>query len=732
MYFIQKAYRKSALRFLCDFIRVQPPHLHQILQTSMFANLLTCLQQDTSTTVVSAALTTIIMLLPHMPSSLVPHLPTLFNIYARLLFWGQEISHAPAHADDEDTTAPAAWETSSFDPDVDDQAIPHLSNYYTILYGLYPLNFMDYIRKPQRYLRHANAPSTDDIDVQPTELRHRSETFRRNHLLHPNFYSLTVESEKTDFSRWIKSEAAEVVADCMGLCTETGLYNFADLSVAVPGGVGSRADTDAGDMEANKADVALLSGSAGHTEGWRNSQQTDSASSNQTPATMMRRSSQSSSAGLGRTAGTDSPTLTLSASHTQLQDLIQSNKAIKSGLHQSLGNDSVPSLLSNQESGQGPAQAPAALSSAPPLIPGMAASPLSLSNSANTQVAHLQKQILLLQNDLSFERYLKQQHMAHIGDLRRRQMAEAASEAETQNLILTNRNLRSRFEESKKAEMQTKKESEKSRAMAKKWEADLANKLKNLREESKKTHSDLEAVQRELDESRQECHKLRQLVCAAEVKELTWRQNAQSAEVASADADRLKNEITRLTKAERDYQSRDLQRQAAVDSASQAESEVEAFRMKISSLEHDTQRAQSMFQSQVAALQAQLSDTQEERERAPSASANLAVGSALAASRAKQAELQKQYGLLNRKYTALQSSLLDMQSEQEQSQQRAPPIVQPSLPQTDNLSMSTSPVLVKSRSHRAPSNTTTGSSPTGLRQVTSQEASSPDQRPFGR
>ncbi|KAF5133568.1 Tuberous sclerosis 1 [Metarhizium anisopliae] len=767
-YFVQSKYRKSALRFLCDFIQIQPPHLHQVLHTSLFGNLMTCLQHDTSTTIVSAALTTLIMLLPHMPSSLVPHLPALFNIYGRLLFWDREHSR-PAEWPDSDGAGPEpapGWEVATFDPDVDDQSIAHLPNYYTILYGLYPINFMDYIRKPQRYLRHANAANADEVEVQPTEMRHRSETFRRNHLLHPNFYSLTIDSEKTDFGRWIKSEAAEVVAECMGLCLETDLYNFADLSSAEipgssPGVVNTTAALGNDVLEKSKADAALLSGPGGKHDSWRNSHLTasDSASSNQTPVTAMRRSSQSSvpshrdstGDGRSRTGGTDSPTLTLSPSHPQLQDLIQSNKVIKSGLHQSLANDSVASLaLSHQDSvtEKAPPGAPTASAATAPL-PLTSHSPFPTSE-MSTQVVHLQKQILLLQNDLSFERYLKQQHMAHIGDLRRKQMAEAATEAETQNLIMMNRNLKSRFEDAKKSEMQVKKESEKSRAMAKKWEADLANKLKDLRHKSKKMQAEMEALQRELEESKQEGNKLRKLLCAAEVKELNWKQNMQSIEIHGAEIDRLKAEVERLTRSERDHQAKELERQQMINSATKTESRAEALKMRLDAQENEVQRVKKLFQSQVAALQTQLSEAQEERER-PGSNSNLAVESALAASRAKQAELQKQHALLMRKYTALQSSLLDMQSEQPPEQTRAT-ASQHQPTDADYLSLSTSPVVVKARSHRALSNaeatghnmksaggsqsggTTTGSTLTKEGSGSQAEASgspiSPDQRTF--
>ncbi|KAG6216086.1 hypothetical protein E4U50_006463 [Claviceps purpurea] len=704
-YFVQKIYRKSALRFLCDFIQGQPPHLHQVLDTPLFSDLLLCLQQDTSTTIASAALTTLIMLLPHMPSSSVPHLPALFSVYGRLLFWDREHARPIASSYGDGGTGDEAmsrWEVATFDAEVDDQVIAHLPHYFTILYGLYPINFMDYIRKPQRYMRHANASGADDLEVQPTEMRHRSERFRQNHLLHTNFYSLTIDSEKTDLSRWIKSEAAEVVAECMGLCLETDMYHFADLSTAIlePGAVHAGRNVDYDTTDGSREDAALLNGSSSKHDSWRSDPTaSDSVSSNQTRATVKRRSTQSSIRSQGQSGDgeaslpdTGSPILAPVSYHDPLQDLVESNKAIKSGLHQSLANDSTPSLVVRKDENPSPTDA-----APPPPLSLDAPLPTSMTESPSQQVAHLQKLVLLLQNDLSFERYLKQQHMAHIGDIRRKQMSEAATEAETQNLIIMNRNLKSRFEDAKKSEMQAKKESERSRAIAKKWEAKLADKLKTLRDESQRAHGNLEALQKEVDECKSERDKLRKLLCAAEVKEVHFRQTMQSLEMDGTQVESLKLEVQRLTQSERDHQAREHEREKTMRSAAEARNEVEQYRMKLTALESDMHRTQKLFQAQIKALQAQLSEALGEHER-PVASSSLAIETALAASRAKQAELQKQYSLLMRKYTVLQSSLLDMQSEHEQDQQRQQYQQQQQLAHAaDYLSLSTSPQGVKSR-----------------------------------
>ncbi|KAI5463117.1 Hamartin protein-domain-containing protein [Mariannaea sp. PMI_226] len=711
-------YRKPVLKFLTDYLQSQPPHIYVILQTPLFCNILRCLQRDTSTTIVSVALTTLIMLLPHMPSSLVPHLPTLFNIYARLLFWARERAGiVEPRLDDSEQDGP--WEVCSFDSNVDDHPVDHLLNYYTVLYGLYPINFMDYIRKPQRYLRHANVANANDMEVQPTEIRDQSERFRRHHLLHPNFYTLTIDSEKTDFSRWIKSEAPEVVAECMGLCLVTELNQVVGQTLPsitaadVPMSEGSVRDSQ---------EQALLSNSSiiDPQDNYRITQSAsmESIVSARRPSALVRQDSQSSHPSIrdsaeSRNRAPSAGSLTLhphlphSASQTQLQDMLQSNKAMKSGLSQSLANDSVPSLsLSHQES---VADRPAGT----PAVPRMS-SPLSFTD-ASPQFAHLQRRILILQNDLNFERYLKQQHMAYIGDLRRRRLEEAVTEAETQNLIMMNRNLKNRYEEAKKAEMQVRRDSEKSRALAKKWEADLAIKLKKLRDESKKLKADFEAAQKEVESSRAECEKLRAMVCEAEVKELNWKQNMQSIEIHGAEIDRLKREVNRLTIMERDNQAKELERQMVINKAAEADEKLQQLSIQLISQEKEAERARKLFQSQIATLQAKLSTLSDGRG-SPSPRVKEAIEASLAASREKQAELQRQCNLLTRKYTALQSSLLDMRTGAAagplkiNSTQDADPS-RDLEGDSEYLSTSVSPVMMKTRLHRTHTDPETGERP---------------------
>ncbi|ORY63183.1 Hamartin protein-domain-containing protein [Pseudomassariella vexata] len=671
---VKQEWRVRALYLMADFIQHQPPHLHQVLHTPLFGTLIKCLQLDTSTTIVSLALTVLTMVLPHMPSSLVPQLPTLFNIYARLLFWERELSATEFGLETEtERRLPSnsgSWEKRVYSPEFDDTAIPHLLNYFTILYGLYPINFMDYIRKPQRYLRHAEVPNADDIEIQPTEIRHASERFRQCHLLHENFYTLTIESERTDFGRWIKSEPAEVVADCMALCQPTE-------PAPMPGApiLSVKDNTDRDGYES-----ALLSSSfpaglslvgANPGENWRNTQSTpfDSTPSSRVQSALIRQSSQSSrqshrdsSSTRPSRNGGDSPTLpaqlTSSGSYTHLQDMINSNKVIKSGLHQSLANDSVPSLaLSHHDS---TSERPP--SHMQPIMPP-ASTPLSTTeHSEEPNIRHLYRQILLLHNDLTFERFMKQQHLTHMGALRRRQVREAASEAETQNLIMANRHLKQRLEEAKKNETQVKKDSEKSRTLAKKWEADLSAKLRAIRDEQKKWLSEGDSLRRDLDAAKTEAENLRQLVCDAEVKELGWKQSMQAVEANASELERLRKEVKRLTVIERTLQAKETEREASMTRAAEADSRSEMLKMKLEARDAELRQTHNLYQSQIVVLNAKLHDALKNGEEQRNFDAiNHQFESTLAASRAQQGELRKRIAELTRKNKVLSNTVSELQ-----------------------------------------------------------------------
>ncbi|KAK4150926.1 Hamartin protein-domain-containing protein [Chaetomidium leptoderma] len=667
---VKREHRNSALSLLCAFVSSGPPHLHLILQTPLFGNILHSLQKDESTATVNLSLIALVMILPFIPSSLVPFLPTLFNIYARLLFWDRDSYFAQQHtemgAENGEGGGGIPWDKSLLDPDYDGHSLSYLPEYFTVLYGLYPINFLEYIRKPQRYLRHAN--NAEDIDVQAMEIRDRSDRFRKQHLLHPNFYNLTIESEKTDLSRWIKSEADEVLADCMALVIDQ-TPAFAHVRPATPlPGAPSSIMGDA--LEQEGLDSALL-GNPPHTDPSHPALSASSMSIGRANSPSGRRGSQSSqlsaydfSEAKSRGPGDDSPTLPPdlgpSTSQGQAQGSISSNNRIRSGLHQSLPNDSVPSLFlspQDQAGEKSPLQQP--LGHGPGRQGGS-------SMGMDDQMALLQHHRLRLINDLQYERFIKDQHMIHMGELRRRQIRVSATEAETQNLVMANRSLRQRFDEAKRGEAQIKKEFDHRRSMTKKWESDLTNKLRALREEQKKWLVEGSDLSQQLERAQAECENLRRTVAEAEGKRLESEQNLEAVDISTAMVERLKSEIARLSASEREFQGKEAKMDTAIQEGAAAEARVERMGLEIAAREEQLHKAEQHYETQIEDLKARLAKALEEKPRKSSSDAAAAYESVLSSVRAKNAALQKQYEAVMKKCTSLEASLLDMRCRAEQ------------------------------------------------------------------
>jgi len=285
----------------------------------------------------------------------------------------------------------------------------------------------------------------------------------------------------------------------------------------------------------------------------------------------------------------------------------------------------------------------------------------------NANVARLHRKNLLLQIDLNFERYMKQQHMGYVGELRRRQLREAATEAEAQNLIMVNRSMKHRLEEAKRAELQVKKESDIRRNMGKRLEADLTSKLRALREEQKQRRAEEAALKHDLEDAQGECQRLRKLITDAEEASLKSKQDSEAMDISAEEIAKLRAEIARLSAAERRYQGKEMEMQTAIQEAAAAEAKAEMQSMRLAAHENELAKVMESYESRILTLNKQRAEAIEDnQDNRRDNDVGAVLESALAASRAKQAEMQKQFGLLMKKYTALQSAFATAQREVEE------------------------------------------------------------------
>ncbi|KAL2267657.1 hypothetical protein VTJ83DRAFT_4934 [Remersonia thermophila] len=659
---VEPDHRNSALSLLCSYLASGPPHLHQIKDTPLFGSVLQSLQRDESTTTVNLALMALVMILPFIPSSLVPLLPTLFSIYGRLLFWDRDSYFTKQNTELGATHAGGGipWKTALLAPDRDGHTIRYLAEYFTMLYGLYPLNFVDYIRKPHRYLRHAGV--ADEMDLPVDEMRERSEHYRKRHMLHPNFIHLTIDSEKSDMNRWVKSEADEVLADCMALLIDRG-SSFPHIEPSLPErpfldpaealdreGAGSallgQADDDVSDVrppgvEAAEAEAPTPADTAPDDD--------DEASNNQ-----------DASAALQLPA--PSPPVSTRDGASSLRSV----RSMQGGLQQpSLPGDGAPcpGLLSGQKEHPGE---PAAASGATDPSGGSVAGA-----DANVQrvVTMLQRERLKLINDLQYERFIKEQHMIHMGELRRRQMRVSATEAETQNLIMANRSLRHRLEEAKRGEAQIKKESDRRRDMSKKYEIGLNNKLRVLRDEQEKRSQETSDLGLRLRQAQAECDKLRAMVVEAEQKQRQAEQDLEAADVSTAAVEKLRGEIARLSASEREYQGKEAKLETAMQEATLAEARARELEREVAAREEELRKVEEHYKARIEELRGQIARaSQEQHQQRPRLSdeAEAKLERFLSGSRSRYAALQKQHDALAKKCAALEEELLDLRCKLEQ------------------------------------------------------------------
>ncbi|CAO1632508.1 unnamed protein product [Sympodiomycopsis kandeliae] len=118
------------------------------------------------------------------------------------------------------------------------------------------------------------------------------------------------------------------------------------------------------------------------------------------------------------------------------------------------------------------------------------------------ELKYLQRENLLLRNELNFELYLKDQHLHHIGRLHRDRITDNALEAERQNLYQIVKSLRTQVAELTATQDRQRSESSTTKARHAQWENELNAKLKSYREERKTWTTESRELKAELEQ----CH----------------------------------------------------------------------------------------------------------------------------------------------------------------------------------------------------------------------------------
>ncbi|KAF1928053.1 uncharacterized protein M421DRAFT_421241 [Didymella exigua CBS 183.55] len=662
--FVQKQYRLQALGLLSAFVRLQPPHLHLVLETPLLQHLEKCLLIDTSTVVMELALVVLIMLLPHICGSLTSdhHLPKLFLIYTRILC-SDKLSRSEdqnAERDQDERRYEDSEEEGEASPDHDqaweqlqpaegeEGGSPTLMHYFTFLYGLFPLNFMSFIKKPRKYLKSLNFPGARDFDLDQQLIHGRTEPYRTVHLLHPNMFTTTIEEELSE-NRWLKSDPADVVTECMDLCVAVS------ASLEDPGPPPTTRLPPVPPLPEVPAEFALDETRNDSEVSWRNTQSTMFISPSDAPdvaetADMPLRSKSVASAQSFKSASPllkthdtmDSPTL------PPAKELLKQNL---------LGTTTVSS---QRRVNPQPSLDSFARSTAGTLSP-----PHQHFDFHGQTMSSLQREIMLLRNDLNFERYLKLQHLSHIGQLQRKHIREAAAEADTQNLINTNKTLKARLTKANELYNQLKKETLQSRNQSKKWENDLNSKVRVYRDSEKTWHSEEESLRYELQRTQSDYEHLKKIVEKAEAEQLRAEQRTRALEYELEDYSTIRNELETAQQKVLEYEEQAQGLHSLVQERNDLRNDLEIANMRLNSREAERERSISAYERRIMTLEHQLQVT--EMSAGPPgqlpASVQQMLDSALAASQAKLQSLKRAHQNLSAQHTELQLKYQDLEAE---------------------------------------------------------------------
>lgn len=693
-------HRLQALTLLCALLRFQPPHLYTVAQTPLIEHLLQCLMNDTSATAIELALMVLTMFLPHIPSSLTSHLPRLYLIYSRILCWerfGPTSSREDTATDLAEDYASGTgnnisppnidpdWPTLHHSFEEAESKTPELLHFFTFMYGLYPLNFMSYIRKPRKYLQNISFPGANDFDLDQSIIRKRTEQFQEQHILHPNFFNTTIEDELTD-NRWIRSDPAEVVSVCVGL------YIPLPIKLGDPGPPPTGKLPDIPEKYMRTEDIP--SQELGATDNNESMSGSDHAVSRRQSGVRDAQSSAlpSSRASIAPGEGLNPPTPSVQNQQQHGLRLSRATSASSRPRESSIFDSPTLPALSVGATDQGQLAkdasmtgirsdrngSVASLSSVGAVSPQLSVYPraselnqqlYSPANTAGSQnqgmMAYLQEEVILLRSNLDFKRWQTQQHLAHIGQRQRKHINEAAVEAEMQDLRSTIRSLRAKLAKGGEAYTMLKKESAASRNHTKKWDAELTAKLEEVRESEKRWKSTEEQLRQDLRKAQKDCDHLRRLIEQSEARETLSHQKIETMKLDLEDLEKLRAHVQDLEEKVRDHQIQEMDFEQAKEEEEILRTELATASLRLQSSHAERERIKKAMDRKLADMESQLQASSRASSQIGSVPPDVQarLDDALAGSHAKVAQMKKAYERLNARFVALKLRYEELEGE---------------------------------------------------------------------
>lgn len=156
-FFLDPASRLKAIAIFTILASCKSSLVHLVIETPLYANLLRSLSYDTSEAILGSGLGILLMLMGKVCHKVSSHLPDLFGVYARLLLWKTIL------IEDSISISKENWPIVRLNNNgflmkshlFSDDTF-NVTYLQTLLYGLFPMNLLEFLRSPLEYWTHQN------------------------------------------------------------------------------------------------------------------------------------------------------------------------------------------------------------------------------------------------------------------------------------------------------------------------------------------------------------------------------------------------------------------------------------------------------------------------------------------------------------------------------------------------------------------------------------------------
>ncbi|KAF5386567.1 hypothetical protein D9615_001902 [Tricholomella constricta] len=426
----------------CEILAAHP------LVTSVLRSLLL----DTSSTVCTAGLTLLVKLLPlfamHARNTLRSMLPKLLAVLARIMCWKErppsqfrQSDELPDPAFEQELESETnrlipirpdlKWERLQLTFNATTSLPPSPRPYFTVLYYLYPSNVLQFLRAPAQYLINSStrSPYTLEWDeaLAQDEIRRKSERLIREHVCHPLLIWRDVAAELSETEFWTRYNVSRITS-------EAGMLDVRNGALGIQSHVQATQEDTTGVEDIQSDDITRL------------------------PARLIRPID-----------------LSTEKARVSLQDMISTTVALKSNLDVEIVKpvSQWPDVLFTMPSQQLAEDEDASIDT------GRTPSQII------RVISGLQRELLLLRNELNFELWLSRENAKHIGRLYQDRILAKSAEVERQGLYNKLRNYRSQVVALEAELREHKQQASSAKNKYADWNNELQKKLKEFRDEKK-------------------------------------------------------------------------------------------------------------------------------------------------------------------------------------------------------------------------------------------------------